>query len=473
MSGNSPTSSAGSNTTNPLAAAIDSVIAAGAASVLASAPGPAYVWAPGGTYPSVPAGYYGSVSVTGTVSGIAVLPAPYNVVRDNSTGQVTIFANGTSPQTASIPGSGQTYAAQSGAGFFVSGDFQVGASPTGTGIGAGGTASPTGTGIGAGVTPLGGGSGNIVGGNPNTGTPNSVANAAASSTPVVAQATGTGQTGNLWFIGASGSTASYLASDGRADTIVATQGANWIATGQNSSDRIWIDGGSAVVATRGADTIGISAADATIVGSGDGLVFAGSSKAIVAAIAGTETVVGGTTAVTVTGSDSASLLAYGGSAGGNLLLNDGAAATLVGGGTGDRLVGLTGQNLLVAGSGNETLFGANSAQNTEFVGGSGTDVMAAQSGGNTFIAGTGTDLVLAAGTGNVFGFRMGMAGGTMIVQGFDSTDTINLFGYAPSAATSAFSSAQVAAGNTVIALSDNTKINLLDFTGLTQSNIVA
>ncbi|HET9020026.1 MAG TPA: hypothetical protein VFN46_10585, partial [Acetobacteraceae bacterium] len=151
----------------------------------------------------------------------------------------------------------------------------------------------------------------------------------------------------------------------------------------------------------------------------------------------------------------------------------GAAATLVGGGTGDQLAGLAGQNVLVAGGGNETLFGGDAARNTVFIGGSGTDVMAAQTGGSTFVAGTGTDQVLAAGTANGFDFRMGMAGGTMIVQGFGGTDTINLFGYAPDAATTAFNGAQVSAGNTVVTLADNTKIMLLGFTGLTQSNIVA
>jgi hypothetical protein len=491
MSGSGPGTS-GSNATNPVAAAIDSVIALGAAAVSASAPGAAYVWVPGASFPTVPSGQYGSVSITGTVSGTAILPVPYSLVTDDATGTVTIIASGTTPQVASIPASGQTYAARGGAGFFVSGNLQAQASPTGTGaggtasptgtgVGAGGTASPTGTGVGAGGTPLGGGSGNTVGGNQNTGTgssasagmPATVANGGSPFTPVAAQVTGTGQGGNLWRIGASGTTASYLASDGRADTIIASQGSNWIATGQNSSDRIWIDGGTAAIATRGADTIGIGAAEATVVGSGDGLVFAGGSKTLVDAIAGAETVIGGTTAVTVTGSDSASLLAYGGSAGGNLMLNNGTAATLVGGGTGDRLVGLAGQNVLVASSGNETLFGGDAAKNTVFIGGNGTDVMAAQNGGNIFVAGTGTDQVLAAGTANAFDFRMGMAGGTMIVLGFDGTDTINLSGYAPDAATTAFHGAQLSGGNTVVTLADNTKIMLLGFTGLTQSNVVA
>ncbi|HET8996510.1 MAG TPA: hypothetical protein VFN42_07570, partial [Acetobacteraceae bacterium] len=204
--------------------------------------------------------------ITGTVSGTAVLPVPYNIVVDDATTPVTVVANGTSPQVASVTRIGQLYGAQGGAGYFISGNFSAqGSASMGTGGGSGG--------------------------------------------------------GNLWVLGAVGNGNSFLASDSRADSIVAAQGANWIATGLNSSDRIWINGGTAVIASRGADTIAIGAAEATVVGSGEALVFAGSGKAVVAAIAGTDSVIGSTAAVTVTGSDSASLLAYGGSAGGNVMLN--------------------------------------------------------------------------------------------------------------------------------------------------------
>ncbi len=413
-----PGGSTGPNAINPLAAAIDSVIAAGAAAVAASAPGAAYVWVPGSAFPTVPAGQYGSVQITGSVSGTASLPVPYNIATDDATGAVTIIANGTTPQVASVTGTDQTYLASAAAGYFVSGNFS-----------AQGTAS-TGTGAGR-------------------------------------------ASGNLWLTGAAGSVPSYLASDGRTDSIVATQGTNWIATGNNSAVQIWIDAGTAIIASRGSDTIAIGAADATVVGSGSALVYGGSGALNFSAIAGTDTMIGGTAAVTAGASGSASLLAYGGSAGNNAMVGDGAGATLFGGGSGDQLAGLAGANMLLAGGGSETLFGGSAAPNTVFVGGSGTDVMAAQAGGSQFISGSGTDQVLAAGDANQFDFTLGRAGGLMVVQGFNSSDVINLTGYAADAATTAFSTAQVSGGNTVLTLSDNTRIVLLGFTGLGQTNVVA
>lgn len=422
MSGNSNgsgPSTTGSNASNPLAAAIDSVIATGAAMVMASAPGPAYLWTPGGAFPSVPAGQYGSVSITGTVSGTAVLPVPYNVVTDDTTGAVTVFANGTSPQVASLPGAGQTYGAQNGAGFFISGNFQVQGSPT--------------------------------------------------------PGTGSGQGGNLWFIGASGSTESYLASDGRADTIVALRGDNGIATGINSHDLIWVDAGDAVIASRGADTIAVAAAadSVAVVASGDALAFAGRGKTVFLAIGGANSLVGTAGAVSAAATGSASLLAYGASVGGNALLGDGAAATLVGGGNGDTLAGVVGQNVLVAAGGNETLFAASTSQVNVLIGGSGTDLMASDAGGSMFVAGTGLNQVIASGNANAFDFIFGKAGGTMLVVGFNDTDAINLSGYAPGAATTALNTAHVSGGNTTITLADNTKITLFGFTGLAAHNIVA
>lgn len=386
-----------------------------------SSPGAPFVWTPGAAFPSVPSGQIGTVVISGTVSGVASLPVPYNIVLDSATVPVTILANGTTPQVASITGWDQTYDANGGGGYFVSGN-----------IGALGAATPGGAGTAAGA--------------------------------------GTAH-GNLWAIGASGGGSSFLFSDDRSDSIVATQGTNWIATGANSHDRIWVTAGTAVIASSGADTIAIGAADATLMSTGDALVFGGTGSLFDLATSGMATLVGDKAAVTAAASGSASLLAYGGSDGHNALLGAGAAATLVGGGNGDVLSGLAGSNILVAGSGNETLFGGASAQ-TSFVGGSGTDVMVGLASGSAFYAGTGTDQVIAGGNSNQFNFVMGKAGGSMVVMGFNGTDTIDLVGYGPNAASTAFNSAQMAGGSTMITLADNTKITLLGFTDLAPHNIV-
>ncbi|MDA8253979.1 MAG: hypothetical protein M0Z28_33045, partial [Rhodospirillales bacterium] len=146
-SSGSTTSNAGSNT---LAQAIASVVTAGSAVIQASAPGAAFAWTPGATFPSVPAGQLGRVGFAGPVTGTAALPAQYNIVTDSATAPVMIIANGSSPQLATITGTGQTYNANGASGYFVSGNATATASPTGTGAGVTGTTSPTGTG--AGVT---------------------------------------------------------------------------------------------------------------------------------------------------------------------------------------------------------------------------------------------------------------------------------------------------------------------------------
>ena len=627
-------SSSGSNASNSLAQGIVSAIATGSAVVAASAPGTPYTWTTGGTFPSVPSGQLGRVDITGSVGGTAILPVPYNVVTDTATAPVTVIANGSLPQAATLTGQGQLYDANGGAGYFVSGNVAIpatsvlgtggsssatgatGTSTTGTsttGTGATGTTTTgTGaTGTGATGTVSGAGNGN---GNNNTGTglgngagngtvssaaataglampftsatvgsvsgsasttgiaslaggsstlghitlsaPGSVQSAAGGATvtesvsapagtgtiytavftnqnvaegmwqPVTLNGSGQGSFsahlenngdyviavdnptspsavgestqvtllgagsssgggagstsgagaasvgGNIWFIGSSSSVNSFLASGGQSDSILAIQGTNWISTQNNSTDHIWASSGNLVVGSTGADTIATGAADATVNSTGNALVFGGTGTLNYSAGSGMSTLVGGSAAVTVASTGSDTMLAFGGSGGGNEMLADGAASTLIGMGNNDTLAAFGGTgNVLLAGSGNETLYAGASATGSAFLGGSGTDAMVSGAAGSTFYAGTGTALVVASGNGNAFDFTMGKAGGMMVIAGFNSSDVINLSGYAANQMTSALSSAQVAGGSTTITLSDKTKIELVGFTGLSAHNI--
>ena len=662
-------SSSGSNASNSLAQGIVSAIATGSAVVAASAPGTPYTWTTGGTFPSVPSGQLGRVDITGSVGGTAILPVPYNVVTDTATAPVTVIANGSLPQAATLTGQGQLYDANGGAGYFVSGNVAIpatsvlgtggsssatgtsttgtsttGAGATGTGAtgtgatgttttgtgaatgtgatgttntGTGAAATGTGatgtttTGTGATGTVSGAGNGN---GNNNTGTglgngagngtvssaavtaglampftsatvgsvsgsasttgiaslaggsstlghitlsaPGSVQSAAGGATvtesvsapagtgtiytavftnqnvaegmwqPVTLNGSGQGSFsahlenngdyviavdnptspsavgestqvtllgagsssgggagstsgagaasvgGNIWFIGSSSSVNSFLASGGQSDSILAIQGTNWISTQNNSTDHIWASSGNLVVGSTGADTIATGAADATVNSTGNALVFGGTGTLNYSAGSGMSTLVGGSAAVTVASTGSDTMLAFGGSGGGNEMLADGAASTLIGMGNNDTLAAFGGTgNVLLAGSGNETLYAGASATGSAFLGGSGTDAMVSGAAGSTFYAGTGTALVVASGNGNAFDFTMGKAGGMMVIAGFNSSDVINLSGYAANQMTSALSSAQVAGGSTTITLSDKTKIELVGFTGLSAHNI--
>ncbi len=637
-------SSSGSNASNSLAQGIVSAIATGSAVVAASAPGTPYTWTTGGTFPSVPSGQLGRVDITGSVGGTAILPVPYNVVTDTATAPVTVIANGSLPQAATLTGQGQLYDANGGAGYFVSGNVAIpatsvlgtggsssatgatgtsttgtsttgtsttGTSTTGTSTTGTGATGTTTTGTGATGTVSGAGNGN---GNNNTGTglgngagngtvssaavtaglampftsatvgsvsgsasttgiaslaggsstlghitlsaPGSVQSAAGGATvtesvsapagtgtiytavftnqnvaegmwqPVTLNGSGQGSFsahlenngdyviavdnptspsavgestqvtllgagsssgggagstsgagaasvgGNIWFIGSSSSVNSFLASGGQSDSILAIQGTNWISTQNNSTDHIWASSGNLVVGSTGADTIATGAADATVNSTGNALVFGGTGTLNYSAGSGMSTLVGGSAAVTVASTGSDTMLAFGGSGGGNEMLADGAASTLIGMGNNDTLAAFGGTgNVLLAGSGNETLYAGASATGSAFLGGSGTDAMVSGAAGSTFYAGTGTALVVASGNGNAFDFTMGKAGGMMVIAGFNSSDVINLSGYAANQMTSALSSAQVAGGSTTITLSDKTKIELVGFTGLSAHNI--
>ena len=131
--------------------------------------------------------------------------------------------------------------------------------------------------------------------------------------------------------------------------------------------------------------------------------------------------------------------------------------------------------LYVAGAGNETLdassatagsrifAGAGIASNDSLVGGSGNDTMVGGMGSDTLTGGDGQD---------DFVFDRAAGGGTSTITDFNSNDLLGVFGYSLTAS-AIVGAATVSGGNTNILLSDNTRITLIGFTGLTTNNVIA
>jgi hypothetical protein len=70
----------------------------------------------------------------------------------------------------------------------------------------------------------------------------------------------------------------------------------------------------------------------------------------------------------------------------------------------------------------------------------------------------------------VFTFIKGQAGGTDLVQGFNSSDKIALDGYGGGAVNDALKSQTMSAGSVTITLDDHTKVTFADVSSLTKSN---
>jgi Ca2+-binding RTX toxin-like protein len=167
-------------------------------------------------------------------------------------------------------------------------------------------------------------------------------------------------------------------------------------------------GTDTVVAGAGADTVALTGAAA--------LLFGGGGTLLVDALAGQDTVVGGSGSLTVTGGSGGGFI-YGSAAGDNRLTAGSAPTWLVQGGAADTLV--------AAGGGNDTLFAAGSGAATLIGGGSAGDVFAdAATGSDLILPGGGTSPIflgagaatVAPGTGRVL-----LQGGAGAVEAFGGT----------------------------------------------------
>ena len=290
--------------------------------------------------------------------------------------------------------------------------------------------------------------------------------------------TGTGVDGSMFVQTGAGSD-SILAVRGF-NTVSAGLGLNFVGTG-TANDLINTEGldiivGDTVPGAGGSDTI-------TALAGGQDFIFGLSSTVtFVNASLLASTLVGGTGSDTVEAGVGGGLY-FAGTGGNSSLVGGSGSVTLVGGGNGDQLFSnpngaTTGSAYLVAGAGSETISGAADARgitafagnnqsvngalvqaNTVVFGGAGNDTLYAGTGNATLVSGGGTD---------TFGFINGFGGGNDSISGFTAADTLKLTGYSAAAA---LASATVSGGNTLITLSDNTRITLTGFTSLTNGNL--
>ena len=293
------------------------------------------------------------------------------------------------------------------------------------------------------------------------------------------------------------------------------------------TNQVWLSGGNATVQTAAGSTnlIAFGSGNAVADSAGTDLFFGGAGNDTILATGSNVSVVGGSGTMTfidtasvgssqsllmfggagsidvqggsgsdtvVTGSGGGEV--FGGSAGNNLLVGGGGPATLVGGGAGDTIIaGPGGGDDLVASHGNQTLIGGSGGNNILW-GGSGNDVMVLTGGNNSVMGGSsGTDVIwsgsgnnfinteaanvmvvagpggndtVQAGSGmDIFAFVNGQAGGSMVIDNFNTaTDSLNLVGYGAKSDTVVSTG-----GSTTITLADKTQIQLVGVASLPAS----
>ena len=256
------------------------------------------------------------------------------------------------------------------------------------------------------------------------------------------------------------------------DTIVAAGGGNDSIAAGGGTNNIQLGGGNDKILTTGFDIIqgGSGSATVSALAGGHDRIVAGSGNLDVNASGNAIVVMlAGTGSDTFTGASGIAIV-HGGTAGNNLLTAGTGATTLFGGGSGDTLIAGGAHQLLIAGSGAETLQGS-AAGYDRLRTGLGADSLAASGNYNVLVRGAGATSVTSAvmsasGSHNEFLFvNAGKAGGgTDTITGFNSTDKVGLYGYAPGVIVNAVKSqTPLAGGSTTVTLTDNTKIT---FTGL-------
>ena len=245
---------------------------------------------------------------------------------------------------------------------------------------------------------------------------------------------------------------------GTNDTIVAGAGTAAVTTSGSNGGVFGGSGNLAVLDTGTNDTIVGATGSTTVTASGNGLVVFGQS--------GPLTFIGGTAGATVVGGSGSETIA------------GGSGVTTLFGGSGGTIdySGTTGSLFYSAGSGNETLNAGSSTTNDVMFGGldaTGGDSIIAGTGSDTIVAGTGSDTLVGGASSQdqfVFFATNGGAAPDDIVANFNPNDQVLLWGYGPSAATAALSTATSSGGSTTITLSDHTQIT---FSGLSTASSLA
>jgi len=262
------------------------------------------------------------------------------------------------------------------------------------------------------------------------------------------------------FTDASGASAAYGAYFGAGTTYTVYTGGGTVSVPGSavlsaSNTSVTVSGGTTAVA----DT---SAGGNSIVSTTNTTIFAAPNDTVTAAT-GSTTLFGASSSQTTfsLGGDGNSVTGGAGSIVGSV---SGANSTLVGG-TGTSLFSVSGSNnLVVAGQGGTTGVDLSQTTGAETIatnplGNSGTLVATLGSGADSVIGGGGASTITAGSGNDVFGFVNGHAGGSEVIIGFNSNDTLAFGGYGYSATNAP--TENVTGGSDVITLSDGTTITLV------------
>ncbi len=272
-----------------------------------------------------------------------------------------------------------------------------------------------------------------------------------------------------------GGTSSNLVGDANDDIFIGTTGNDTIATGighnliePGSGNDIILDSGSDVIfpETGGSEAIFALSSIMAAVGAGHMAFVNGDEQTTVFG--------GGSGSATINGGAGGGLYA-GGTGGLNVIVGGSGACTMFGSSGSDLLMaGGLAANLLIAGSGNETLTGIGSLGANVMYAGAGNDLLGGGTGKETFFAGHGNATVIGGTGADLYGFINGLAGGTETVFGFSTAkgDQISLQGYGANEVQNDLANAVVSGGNTMLTLSDHTRVTFVGVTGLSASAFV-
>jgi len=264
--------------------------------------------------------------------------------------------------------------------------------------------------------------------------------------------------------------------------------------GGKSGEFIVTEDRSATVLPHGYVAVVDVAKGATITGSGDQnesvLISKGDATFIAPGGSGTVVGGGGSESIYIKPNVAGDWSIYTGNgddtiqaAGGNDTISAGRGHNLISLGSGNDLVLSTGYDTIYAGSGHETIDAGAAAKHAgagllNFVGSdlAGSPTVFGGRGSDTFYGGAGHDQDHggAAGHGNdLFVFTNGQAGGTVLIQGFDSgQDKVDLEGYGKDAVKNALGTQKIVGNTDTITLSDHTQISFADVNHLTASDFL-
>lgn len=219
--------------------------------------------------------------------------------------------------------------------------------------------------------------------------------------------------------------------------------------------------GGQIILARGADTIAA--------GTGSDTITAGSQTVIVQAGSGTLDFIAGSAATTVLGGSGDSLL-YGSTgtaqtffsagSGNDTLIGGNGPSVLIGGENTVEITRGDGGATLIGGSGN-TVINGTEGNGAEFVyPGRGSAIIRLNDAADTVIAGSGAATISAGAGPEVFGFIVGLGGGSEVIYGFTGQDICAFAGYGYSLQEPP--SEKVTAAGDLMKLSDGTTVLFAD-----------